>query len=311
MNFVSSLEVSEAKSLISKQELLDLTSNQSSYRYLRIGILWLVKIVILFLVAPIVSLLIWPVLCLINIGVIEGFRNWSHESLHQRIFCSKSIVNSLFTRLFLSLPIITPFTTRRMMHLSHHRSLNQEADRERFAWQVVVDKKWFRKELLLSLTGMTFIRRALSARKQRSTKEVGQIQELASLAVYFFTVFVFLYLTGYLVEYVVLWILPQTLISPVLNQVRSYAEHGGTGERPVSRTTIAGVPERLLLYQVHFGYHFEHHVWPSIPESNLPRAHQLLKQRGFWDRHPDLIQGSGVMRFLSEISLAPPFNSAS
>ena len=135
--------------------------------------------------------------------------------------------------------------------------------------------------------------------------------ELALLLVYFLTVFGFLYFVGYLIEYIALWILPQVLISPVVNQVRSYAEHGGTDERPISRTTIAGFPERLFLYQVHFGYHFEHHVWPSIPENNLRRVHQLLKSRGFWDRHPDLVQGSGVMRLVTAIPNPKTVNTAS
>lgn len=311
LKFVSSPEVAEAKSLISRREFVDLTKRQSPFRYARILLLWGIKVVLVFLVAPRMPWFIWPILALVSIGVVEGLRNWSHESLHQRVFANQRIVNSLLTRFFLSLPIITPYITRLKMHLSHHRNLNLDSDRERFAWQTVMNKKWLLKELLLSLTGAKFIRGALSAREADSNREGNQMLELALLLVYFFSVFLSLYLVGYLIEYIALWILPQIFISPVVKEVRSYAEHGGTGERPISRTTIAGFPERLFLYQVHFGYHFEHHVWPSIPENNLPRVHQLLKQRGFWDRHPDLVQGSGVMRLVSAIPLAPAVNAAS
>src|SRR5688500_17083591 len=64
-----------------------------------------------------------------------------------------------------------------------------------------------------------------------------------------------------------------------LSQLRGIAEHG-VGEHGKPETHVRShVPEplgRLLLYDVHFNFHEEHHRYPGVPSCNLPElAHEL------------------------------------
>lgn len=289
--------VVQAKSLIGREELSQLSNQQARSRFVRIASLWLCKLAVIFLVAPRITMFLWPFLFVLTLAVIEGFRNWSHESLHQKLFSQNHIVNSVMTMVLLGLPIMTPFETRHRLHMTHHRNLNQDSDRERHAWHWAEGRKLGKllliRELVLSSVSLRFVQGALSARVKAEPVNRRQLAELATLALYFIVVIWLVREGGVLLEYAILWIMPQLLVSPFVNQVRSFAEHGN-GSPSISRTTTPNLVERLFLYQANFGYHFEHHVWPSIPESSLPKVHRLLEERGFWKSHPYLRQKSGI-----------------
>lgn len=293
MRFYELPEVREARSLIHQDELRKLTSNQSPSRFVRITSLWIMKLGVVFIAAPSLSFYWWPFLFLLSVAIVEGFRNWSHESLHQRIFSGHNAINSVLTHLLIALPIMTPFGTRRTMHLSHHRGLDSESDLERFAWRDFNPSR-LPREIWLSLSGSRFVGGALAARNNQQTNESRQLVELVTLLSYMFVAMGVCIFFGVLIPYLLLWIMPQVLVSPFINRVRSFAEHGSIRGLPVSRTTIAGPLETFFMYQVRFGYHFEHHVWPGIPEDSLKKVHALLEQRGFFNRWPTLIQESGV-----------------
>jgi fatty acid desaturase len=67
-------------------------------------------------------------------------------------------------------------------------------------------------------------------------------------------------------------------------RIRSIAEHAMTGDAtdPLSntRTVRAGPWERLFIAPNRVNYHLEHHLVMTMPHHNLPRFHQLLRQRG-------------------------------
>jgi fatty acid desaturase len=67
-------------------------------------------------------------------------------------------------------------------------------------------------------------------------------------------------------------------------RLRAIAEHAGTAVSPDifvnTRTTYASVAARWFLAPHNVNYHVEHHLLPTMPMHNLPRAHQLLRERG-------------------------------
>ena len=70
-------------------------------------------------------------------------------------------------------------------------------------------------------------------------------------------------------------------------RIRSIAEHSLLDEptNPVknTRTTHANWFERLLFAPYHVNYHLEHHMLMTVPSYNLPKMHQLLLERGFYE----------------------------
>lgn len=75
-----------------------------------------------------------------------------------------------------------------------------------------------------------------------------------------------------------IWGLP-LVITALLSQVRAVAEHGLTEKGNVftaSRTVRSGPVLEFLMCNIN--YHLEHHLFPTIPWYNLPRAHLVLKE---------------------------------
>jgi fatty acid desaturase len=70
-------------------------------------------------------------------------------------------------------------------------------------------------------------------------------------------------------------------------RVRSIAEHSmvidRTNPQQNTRTTYANFVEKLLFAPHHVNYHSEHHLCMGIPSYNLPKMHQLLLERGFYE----------------------------
>lgn len=69
-------------------------------------------------------------------------------------------------------------------------------------------------------------------------------------------------------------------------RIRSMAEHAMVEDTEDTlrntRTTYANWLEKILFAPHNVNYHVEHHLLMSVPSYNLPRMHQLLKERGFY-----------------------------
>jgi fatty acid desaturase len=95
---------------------------------------------------------------------------------------------------------------------------------------------------------------------------------------------VFFALTGYLVQYLVLWVLPLVTVVQALLRLRAIAEHGATTDfsspLTAARTNVGPAWLTWLLFPHHVNYHIEHHLYASVPHYNLPRLNQEMRQRG-------------------------------
>jgi fatty acid desaturase len=89
---------------------------------------------------------------------------------------------------------------------------------------------------------------------------------------------------GFLIEYLVLWVLPLlTFLQPVL-RLRAICEHGAVSDfsSPLTAARTNTGPRWLmwLFFPHHVNFHIEHHMYPSIPFYNLPRAHREMLAHG-------------------------------
>ena len=92
---------------------------------------------------------------------------------------------------------------------------------------------------------------------------------------------------GYLLEYVVLWIVPGiTMLQPIL-RLRAVCEHGAVTDysspMTASRTNLGPKWFMWLFFPHDVNYHVEHHMYPSIPFYNLKRAHRLMQEHGVFE----------------------------
>jgi fatty acid desaturase len=100
--------------------------------------------------------------------------------------------------------------------------------------------------------------------------------------------------SGYLVEYLVLWILPLATVVQAILRLRAIAEHGATTDfsspLTAARTNLGPAWLRWALFPHNVGYHIEHHLYASVPQHNLPRLHAELRRLG-------VLEGAEVMPF--------------
>jgi len=100
--------------------------------------------------------------------------------------------------------------------------------------------------------------------------------------------------SGYLVQYLVLWVLPLLTVVQAILRLRAIAEHGATTDfsspLTAARTNLAPAWLRWALFPHNVNYHVEHHLYASVPQYNLPELHREMKDRG-------ILEGAEVIAF--------------
>jgi fatty acid desaturase len=207
--------------------------------------------------------------------------------------------------------------TYRVIHRLHHNNLYGELDPDtalhggypRGSWYLV-------RKLLKDLTGLTawktyayFLGGAPALNTQtnvalrplddtsrklkdeaRSDRNVVIAFHVAALA--------FFAATGYLVQYLVLWVLPLVTVVQAILRLRAIAEHGATTDfsspLTAARTNLAPAWAQWLFFPHHVNYHIEHHLYASVPHYNLPALHAEMASRG-------LLAGAEVVPFATTL----------
>src|SRR5581483_8499913 len=90
--------------------------------------------------------------------------------------------------------------------------------------------------------------------------------------------------SGYLIQYLVLWVLPLVTVVQAILRLRAIAEHGATTDfsspLTAARTNLAPPWLEWLIFPHSVNYHIEHHLYASVPHYNLPKLHRAMTERG-------------------------------
>jgi len=100
--------------------------------------------------------------------------------------------------------------------------------------------------------------------------------------------------SGYLLQYLVLWVLPLVTVVQAILRLRAIAEHGATTDfsspLTAARTNLGPGWLRWLIFPHNVNYHVEHHLYASVPQYHLPRLHAEMKRQG-------VLEGAEVIPF--------------
>ena len=92
---------------------------------------------------------------------------------------------------------------------------------------------------------------------------------------------------GYLLPYLILWVLPLVTVVQAILRLRAIAEHGATTDfsspLTAARTNLGPAWLCWLLFPHNVNHHIEHHLYASVPMYNLPRLHAEMRRRGILD----------------------------
>jgi len=256
-----------------------------------------------------------PLVLLVSI-VIIGTRQHAlfviaHDAAHYLLFDDRK-TNDVVGRACATVQGLS-MCTYRVIHRLHHNNLYGELDPDTaLHGGYPRGRAYLVKKLLKDLTGLTAWKTyayflggapalntttnvALRPLDDTSPRLRAEARSDRNMVIGFHVVMLaVMAATGYLVQYLVLWVLPLVTVVQAILRLRAIAEHGATTDfsspLTAARTNLAPAWLRWLLFPHNVNYHIEHHLYASVPQHNLPRLHREMTSRG-------VLQGAEVVAF--------------
>jgi fatty acid desaturase len=194
----------------------------------------------------------------------------------------------------------------RVIHRMHHNNLYGELDPDTALHGGYPRGRWYLiKKLLKDLSGLTawktyayflFAAPALNTATNKALRPLDDTSERLreearrdrNMVIAFHVLLLAaMAASGYLVQYLVLWVLPLVTVVQAILRLRAIAEHGATTDfsspLTAARTNLGPAWLRWLIFPHNVSYHIEHHLYASVPMHNLPRLHAEMKRQGVLD----------------------------
>jgi fatty acid desaturase len=245
----------------------------------------------------------------------------AHDAAHYLLFEDRAL-NDLVGRAAATVQGLS-MRTYRVIHRLHHNNLYGELDPDTaLHGGYPRGKAYLVKKLLKDLAGFTAWKTyayflggapALNTatntalrplddtseklrREARTDRNTVIVFHLAMLALFAWS--------GFLVEYLVLWILPLVTVVQAILRLRAISEHGATTDfsspLTAARTNLGPAWLQWLLFPHHVNYHIEHHLYASVPHYHLPRLHREMAARGVLDGAEVVPFGTTLAKIFAE-----------
>ncbi len=232
-----------------------------------------------------------------------------HDASHKAVL-SDSKLNDIVGQYLGAYPIMQNLKNYRGYHMSHHLNTGLDDDPDLLLTRgyPTTRNSMIRKFLrdLTAITGIkvfvAFMMMNLGFLEYSLGGEVVKVSQkgrpmrdyfrsiyknLAGPIIANLIMFGVLYLLGNAWLYL-LWVVAYFTTFQFVLRVRSMAEHSVVEDSKDpyknTRTTYANFIEKMLFAPYHVNYHAEHHMLMGIPSYNLPKMHQLLKEKGYYQK---------------------------
>jgi fatty acid desaturase len=295
-----------------KELVLELT-RRSAWR----ATLAVVEDLIIIAAAVGIGLAYWPNPLVLALAVIViGTRQHAlfiitHDAAHYLLFGNRTI-NDLVGR-FCATPSGLSMCSYRVIHRMHHNNLYGELDPDTaLHGGYPRGRLYLIKKLLKDLSGLTawktyayflFAAPALNTATNKALRPLDDTSERLradarrdrnAVIVFHVVALAFFAWSGYLVQYLVLWVLPLVTVVQAILRLRAIAEHGATTDfsspLTAARTNLGPRWLQWILFPHNVNYHIEHHLYASVPMYNLPRLHEEMNKAG-------VLEGAEVVPF--------------
>jgi len=241
-----------------------------------------------------------PLVLLLGVFVIGarqlGLAILMHDASHGLLTPDRA-VNDWLGHWLCALPVGLVLSDYRPYHMRHHRFTQQDNDPDlSLSKPFPITKASLARKILRDLSGLTFLRLrtlqiiaawgprdlSLAAHMRRFWHGFGQIILVNVL------IWAILDMAGYGSLYFLLWLLPLATANQLVARIRNIAEHAvvpdDKDDFKNARTTFTNPLTRAFIAPYWVNYHVEHHLFVYVPCYNLPRAHQILQQKGLTER---------------------------
>jgi len=270
----------------------------------------LLQDIFVLIVSVSVALAFWPNPLIVGLAVIIiGTRQhalfvMAHDAAHYLLYDSRWL-NDAVGRACSTVQGLS-MRTYRVIHRLHHNHLYGELDPDTaLHGGYPRGRAYLVKKLLKDLAGLTawktyaYFLGGAPALNTATNKAVRPLDDTSSklrdearadrnAVIAFHVIALGLFaLSGYLVQYLVLWILPLVTVVQAILRLRAIAEHGATTDfsspLTAARTNVAPAWLEWLIFPHQVNYHIEHHLYASVPHYNLRRLHREMVERGVLD----------------------------
>lgn len=268
------------------------------------------------------ALWFWPNPAVIVLAVLViGTRQHAlfviaHDAAHYLLFENRKI-NDFAGRACATVQGLS-MCTYRVIHRLHHNNLYGELDPDTaLHGGYPRGRGYLVRKLLKDLSGLTAWKTyayflggapalntttnvALRPLDDTSAKLRNDARSDRNLVIAFHVVaLVFFAWSGYLLQYLVLWVLPLVTVVQAILRLRAIAEHGATTDfsspLTAARTNLGPAWLRWALFPHNVNYHVEHHLYASVPQYNLPALHREMEKRG-------ILRGAEVIAFRATLA---------
>jgi fatty acid desaturase len=228
----------------------------------------------------------------------------AHDAAHYLLFENRAL-NDLVGRAAATVQGLS-MRTYRVIHRLHHNNLYGELDPDTaLHGGYPRGKAYLVKKLLKDLAGFTAWKTyayflggapALNTATNTALRPLDDTSEKLrreakadrnAVVVFHLAMLALFAWSGFLVEYLVLWILPLVTVVQAILRLRAISEHGATTDfsspLTAARTNLGPAWLQWLLFPHHVNYHIEHHLYASVPHYHLPRLHREMAARGVLD----------------------------
>ncbi len=270
----------------------------------------LLQDIFVLIVSVSVALAFWPNPLIVGLAVIViGTRQhalfvMAHDAAHYLLYDSRWL-NDAVGRACSTVQGLS-MRTYRVIHRLHHNHLYGELDPDTaLHGGYPRGRAYLVKKLLKDLAGLTAWKtytyflggapalntatnKALRPLDDTSSKLRDEARADRNAVIAFHVIALGLFaLSGYLVRYLVLWILPLVTVVQAILRLRAIAEHGATTDfsspLTAARTNVAPAWLEWLIFPHQVNYHIEHHLYASVPHYNLRSLHREMLERGVLD----------------------------
>ena len=268
-------------------------------------------------IAIAVALYFWPNPLVIFVAVIVvGTRQHAlfviaHDAAHYLLYERRSL-NDAVGRACATVQGLS-MCTYRVIHRLHHNNLYGELDPDTaLHGGYPRGRAYLIRKLLKDLSGLTAWKTyayflggapalntatnvAVRPLDDTSSKLREEARRDRNVVIAFHVVLLVLFTwSGFLVEYLVLWVLPLVTVVQAILRLRAIAEHGATTDfsspLTAARTNTGPAWLEWLIFPHHVNFHIEHHLYASVPHYNLRRLHHEMLGRG-------VLEGAEVVSF--------------
>lgn len=235
----------------------------------------------------------------------------THDAAHYLLFQNRTL-NDVVGRLCAT-PSGLSMCSYRVIHRMHHNNLYGELDPDTaLHGGYPRGRLYLIKKLLKDLSGLTawktyayflFAAPALNTATNKAIRPLDDTSDRLradarrdrnAVIVFHVAALAIAAWSGYLLEYLVLWVLPLVTVVQAILRLRAIAEHGATTDfsspLTAARTNLGPAWLRWLLFPHHVNFHIEHHLYASVPMYNLPRLHAEMRRLG-------VLEGAEVVEF--------------